>query len=1134
MKIIPNPHAHNSIEYKRRLRIMKLITILCIVSLLPISASTYSQGSLFNLNLTNTSIIDIFNQIEQESGYHFFYNEQYVDLEKKVDINVTEMEITKILDLVLENTSSTYTIIDDDLIVILPKNTIQQLRVTGIVTDGESGEPLPGVNVIIEGTTKGVISDLNGRYTIEVPAPDAILTFSFMGYISKSIPVNSQTAIDIALVPEIKTISELVVVGYGTARKSDVTGAISTIDQKKLLEVPSVDVSQALQGRIPGVTVEQTSTRPGAQSQIRIRGTRSLNASNDPLMIVDGIPFDGNLSDINPFDIKSIDVLKDASATAIYGSRGANGVILITTNRGAISKLTITYDGYYGTGKVAKKYPVFSAEEFVKYRDISGFESGSPYLPQEQHYFTDGESYDWQDEIYKTAIITQHNLTISGGSEKTQSSIGGGYYNETSVMPGQEYTRYSFRGTIDHKINKWLNIGLNTQIAYGITDGEDTDVKDVNGVNAGNLWAICAFSPLVNPYDSLGNVITQPLYPREDGYSPLLINDKSLWEKRRKRFNNINSLYAEVQLLPSLKYRANLGAYYSNEDFGEYYSSESSMKSGAKSSAAIGNRNAYSYTLENLLYYNKDFNTNHNIGITLLYSVQDSYDKESKIDASDMLVDYVQYYNLALSSDPVAVQEDKQINNRRTILSYMARVNYAFKNRYIITLTGRRDGSSVLSEGNKWHNYPAISTAWNIRNEPFMKDISWMDMLKIRLGYGQTSNQAIEPYSTLGKLSQNKYNFGDNFVNGFYNSSLPNTNLGWEYTYSYNAGIDYSFFSGRLAGSIDMYIQKTNDLLLEKSLPVTSGVPGEVYVNAGKTENKGIEISVYADIIRSEDPGGFNWSTDLVYYRNKNKIISLTSGVEKDEGNGWFVGYPIDVIYDYNKIGIWQLNEADTAIYGTHPGDFKIEDVAGGFDADGNPMPDSIIDALDRYVQGPLYPDFELGITNRFSYKNFDLTVVAYAKVGGLLVSTVHQQQSYLNILDGRRNNLKVDYWTPENPTNDHPKPRVGGVSHQFAPTLGYFDATYLKIRTITIGYTFKDKVLSKIKVDGLRVYFTCKNVATLFSPYMKAGGIDPEPTGYGRQGINHVGRPPKDRQLSVGLNTPPSRQFIFGLIVKI
>jgi TonB-dependent starch-binding outer membrane protein SusC len=999
------------------------------------------------------------------------------------------------------------------LFFLVPLTAVAQLvSVKGIVKDVK-GEPLIGVNVVEVGTSVGTITDVNGSFVLKM-SPTAKLKVSYLGYQTAIVEVGGKTNLSVVLQDDNKLLEEVVVVGYGTQKKSDVTGSVSSINSKSLKEVPVANVAQSMMGRIAGVQISQTSTRPGDATQIRVRGARSLSASNDPLIIVDGIPFMGTFNDINPGDVKSVDVLKDASATAIYGSRGSNGVILVTTNRGEVGKTTFKYNGYSGFGNVAKEYQVFDATEFLAMKAQPGA-AAFPLLSQETSGKDAGVNTNWQKLMYETAKIDSHDISISSGTQNLSGTAGLGYYNETAVLPGQGYKRFSARASLDMTINKWFKFGMNTQNAFSIKTGE----------NASNMYNMLANSPLVAPYDASGNVVLQPHNPREDSYSPLLDKNLDLWSQKRNRISTLNSIYAEIKFLPELKYRVNIGLNYSHDDYGEFYSSQSSFKNGGLSSAATSSTTQYNYALENLVYYDKTFNEKHRLGVTGMQSVENQYYAYNSVNGQNMTADYMQFYNLGMAKDGVAVNANAQNYNEKTLLSYMGRLNYSYDNRYLLTATFRSDGSSVLSKGHQWHTYPALALAWNAKNESFLKDNSTLSMLKVRIGYGQTSNQSVNPYQTLGGMSQNKYNFGTSYVYGYYVSSLGNPNVGWEYTTAYNAGIDWGLFDNRVSGSFDVYLQKTSDVLVQQQLLPSSGVSGTILANVGETENKGFEMSIHSENFIAKKSGDFSWTTDLNLGLNRNKIVSLSSGQAQDIGNGWFEGQPIDVIYDYTKLGIWQTTEATEMAKITSPtfvaGDIKIKDLNG----------DGKIDATnDRSIIGKFEPDFVFGFTNRFSFKNFDLGVVTYGQVGGTLVSTIFQGQSYLNRLDGRRNNLKVDYWTTTNPTNAYPRIN-SGTQATYNSTLGYFDASYLKIKTITLGYNIPEKLLKRYSISGLRVYASCNNVVTLFSPYMKAGGVDPQPTNY--FSVENGGGIQQSRQLIVGLNTPPARQFLFGIDFK-
>ncbi|MDO4496715.1 MAG: TonB-dependent receptor [Bacteroidales bacterium] len=983
----------------------------------------------------------------------------------------------------------------------------QDINVKGTVSD-ILGDGMPGVNIIQQGTTNGTISDIDGNFTLKVPQ-GSMLEISFIGYRKKVIEAKSN--LSVTLEEDKEMLDEVVVVGYGTAKKSDVTGSIASVKEATLKEVPAANAAAALQGRVAGVQIKQTSTHPGQESQIRIRGTRSLTASNDPLIVLDGIPFSGTLSDIAPDDIKSMDILKDASATAIYGSRGANGVILISTNKSkGAQKAKVTYNGYVGVGNAMKTYKVFNAKEYLQYKAQPG---NTAWGFAEQEDQSGNTNTNWQDELYRTSVTQSHDISIAGGNDAASASGGINYYKTEAIVPGQDFSRISGRLNSDFKIGTWGKMGFSTRFGYSITNGETSNV----------LGAAILASPLLPAYNPDGSINAQPWGNSgiESAYSPLLFKDKSLWSEERRRFTNYSTAYFETKLgVDWLRYRVNAGFNYSQDQYGNFFASESAQKSGGVSSAKEQNVNTFSYDVENLIYFDKSFGK-HTIGATAMFSAEETTYTMSQYNASDMVADYQKWYNMGNSAGVSAGSPNRY---KRGLLSWMLRANYAYDGRYLATVTWRADGSSVLSEGHKWHSYPAVSLAWNIKNEAFMQDINWLDNLKLRVGYGQTSNQSVAPYSTLAKLNPVKYNFGSggNYI-GYYPSSLANENVGWEYTSSWNYGIDFSVLNGRISGTLDGYAQKTTDLLVNQALPVSSGSWSTILTNIGETKNVGFEATLHTENIVPQQKDGFAWSMDMNLGINRNELTKLQDGVERNEANGWFVGQPIDVIYDYEKLGIWQKGEeTEAAKYGRVPGDIKIKDQNN----------DGKIDAEDKTFVGSMEPDFEYGWTNHFNYKNFDLDIVTYGQVGGTLISTIYQKQLYINQLNGRRNNIWVNYWREDNPTNDFPRVDSNESNDNFKTTTGYYSATYFKIQNITLGYTFPEKLISPLHLSYLRIYASCNNVAYLFSPYMhKTKGISPEATSYysEQNGVNSY----STNKLIVGLDTPAQRQWMVGLSVK-
>ena len=778
------------------------------------------------------------------------------------------------------------------LLCLIPLCSIaQNITVKGIVKDN-LGESVIGANVTEKGTTNGMITDLDGNFSLTVQK-NATLVISYIGYVTQEIAIKGNTNLNIILKEDSKALEEVVVIGYGTARKSDVTGSIASVGGDKLQEMPSTNITYALQNRVAGVDMTQTSSQPGATMQIRIRGTRSLTASNDPLVVLDGIPFMGNLSDINPGDIKSMDILKDASSTAIYGSRGANGVILITTNRGAQgTPAKFTYNGYVGAKSVFSKYPMMDGPKYAEMRKYAGkFENS---LDE-----SDDMNTDWQDLLYRTGMVNSHDVSVAGGTNNGSYSFGAAYYKDQGVIPTQNYTRYSLRGSFDQGVGKYFRFGLTTNSNYNVTKGSNID-----------LYSVLNNTPLANPYNEDGSLKrTVKLNSQDENFvvtRDVVENLEDSWLNEKKGFGTYNNLFAEVQCpwVKGLKYRVNLGLNYRSTKGGVFTGEGiNSSTADTPSTASLEHTETTNWAIENLITYDRTFGK-HQLNIVGMYSAEETVYTKSHIAARDIPAEYLQYYNLGRAEGTITVNPDNWDYQKSGLMSWMGRAMYTYDNRYMLMATVRADASSRLAKGHQWHTYPAVSAGWNIGQESFMDDLEWLDILKVRVGYGQTSNQAVAPYSTWGKLSTRPYNFGPTgYATGYYVSALPNYDLGWEYSSTWNFGLDFTLLGGRLSGTFEYYIQKTSNLLQSVNLPSTSGVSSYVG-NVGKTENKGVEFTLNGTIL--DNHNGWTWDASINISANRNKLTELASGAERDEANNWFVGHPIDAIYDYEKIGLWQ------------------------------------------------------------------------------------------------------------------------------------------------------------------------------------------------------------------------------------
>lgn len=981
---------------------------------------------------------------------------------------------------------------------------VQNRKITGKVSDATTGQAVPGATILLKGTNTAAFTDVDGNYSIEVPGDAAVLVFSLVGYHTQEVVAGARSLINISLAEDVKALEEVIVVGYGAVKKSDVTGAIARIGQKEMEAMPVQNALQAMQGKTAGVDIT-SNERPGEIGSIRIRGERSLNATNSPLYVVDGIPMQGaGIENINPGDIESIEVLKDASSTAIFGSRGANGVVIVTTKRGKAGKMSLNYSGTFSSETMHDRLQMMNSGEWLDYSRAAKMRAGTyngsqtvslandravygsdPYAwAQIEKGWAGGTwdgslvpTYDWTNDGLQTALTQIHTISASGGTEKLQAYGSFGYLDQGGTQPGQSYKRYTGKFSADFKATEWLKMGGNINLTWGDQEYGYNFRKSATG--ASNLYfALQGMLPWTVPYTPEGDYIRNP------GGDVNIINPiREIEYSRNQRVNlrALASLYTEVDfgkmagVLDGLKYRFQFGPDFR---FGRNGVADqaASINGDGNNLVQYNTDMRYSWTLDNLIYYNKNIKK-HAIGVTLLQSASSFYSEGGNMRSFVNTPEELWYNVGSLAS----IQGYGTWLTETQLTSYMARANYGFDDKYLLTVSGRWDGASQLAPGHKWDFFPSAALAWKIDQERFLKEVSWVDQLKLRLGVGVTGNSGISAYATKGAVANNFYHWGEIVAPGMVASDpsarepvvMANPALGWEKTAQYNLGLDFSIFRGRIDGSIDVYKSFTSDLLLTKSLPSLTGYL-RTWDNIGKTENKGVDISINSLNMKTKD---FKWNSTLTFSLDRNKITELSDGKTEDIPNGWFVGEQIGSYYDFVYGGVWKTSEAEEAAkFGRLPGEIKIKDLNG----------DGVIDQNnDRTIIGSRRPKWSGGLLNTFNYKNWELSAFMIGRFG-FTMRTGHE------VLSGRFAMRTLDYWIAGvNEDAEYYAPGAGGENGDtFRSAQGYMDGSFIKLRNVSLGYTFTPQQLKSLKVQNVKLYVQCMNPGLLYS---KIDFLDPD-----------------------------------------
>ena len=983
----------------------------------------------------------------------------------------------------------------------MAEQTVQNILQTGVVkgqvTD-KNGDPVIGATVKVKNAQAGTVTDYDGNFVLNVHNPGT-LVITYIGYLTKEVTFNLGQTLNITIEEDATALDEVVVVGYGVQKKSDVTGSVTSINKDRLSKLPVTNVLQAVQGAAAGVTITQGSSIPGDAPSALVRGRNSINAGTGPYIVVDGIPISksgGSLNDINPADIESMEILKDASATAIYGTNGANGVILITTKHGKDGKPTVSYNGYVGFEDFAKKMDFCNGAQITqRYKDYVAQNPGetmyNDYVKNQNEAAAQaaGQETDWiYDMVSQTGIIQDHNVTVNGGAERIKYFISGDYMSQKGVLKGFNYKRYSMRMNVDADVTNYLKIGTNSYIVSHNRDGGRV-----------NFLMAEAMSPYGQVYNEDGSYCIYPMYTESLFFNPM--RDVNQDHERRQWNINLNA-YAEMDFgniwkpLAGLRYKFNFGYSFVPRRENYYNGAEQNDQNGY---GYIFNAETQSRTVENILTYAKDIQKHH-FDITLLYASSRKKYHDNTATGAKFINDELSWHNLGGGGTQTA----KSYTDLYKTVSQMGRLNYSYDSRYLFTFTVRRDGSSVFGNDNKFGVFPSVALGWNIANEKFMeKAQGWLNNLKLRLSYGKAGNEAIGVYETLAKMSNNALTMDGQSATALYPSSrMGNSGLGWETTKTFNIGLDFGFLNNRINGNIDFYTSTTTDLLLQRNLPKISGY-SNVYMNMGKTANKGLEVTINSKNIVTKD---FTWGTSLVWSWNKNEIKDLYGDQKDDLGNRWFIGQPISVIYDYVMEGIWQKDEIDRGDHlkqdpQAQPGDVKLADL----DGDGKITPEG-----DKKIQGQTTPKWIGGLTNTFTYKNLTLSIFIQTVQG------LKRDNSLLAMASdemGRRNSTtEIGYWTEANPSNEYRS--LSKTSNRW----GYGfprSAAFTRVKDITLSYQFPAQICNMLHLNALTVYASGRNLWTFTS----WKGWDPESDITQRGWRDYENNYPMTKSMVFGLN---------------
>lgn len=1064
---------------------MKLTALLLLMACLQVSARGFSQS--ITISKKNASLQNVFETIEKQTNYKFVYSDVLLKSSKKITISIRNASIDQVMEICLKDLPYMYIISDDFIVIkkliiksIAGKILAQVLpvNVRGKVVNN-SGESLEGITVTVKGTQRSTATDVNGNYNLTDIDSDGILVFTGVGYKAFEKMVGNNTVIDVELQAERQQLTDVVVVGYGMQKRSDITGAVASVPKERLELVPNTNIAQALQGSVPGLQITTNSAgAEGSNVNILIRGRNSIAANNSPLIIWDGIPYSGNISGINPNDVGSIEVLKDASAAAIYGSRGSNGVILITSKKGKKGKISIAYDGSYGIQDIVNKPNYLNGQEFYDFK-IGRLNTSQTISPEEKAVLDAGAAIDWYDLAIRQGQRSQHSLSVMGGSDKMTFYIGTTLLDVKGVTKNDDYSLYSLRPNLEINVTPWLTISSNSQLSLQNRDGLPVEFQDTRNIGGGaNI-----FNPLTTPFNPDGTpaIYANPnLTGSRNPLSNLLVNNTD----RTYRIFSANNIKVDLPFIKGLSYKLNTGIEYQNTSRKTYWGRNVALGLESNGTAATYYSINQNFTIENILTFDRDFGK-HAINFTALYSSQNIDFDLDELTGSGFPSDVLTNYQMSSAS----ILTPNSGNTKENLLSQMGRLNYSFDSKYLATVTMRRDGFSAFGAGKKYGIFPSLALGWNLSRENFMRNVHFLSALKLRASYGLNGNQSISPYNSLATLGRETFVSGTNVLPGFIPNRLANEILGWESTKSFSMGLDFSLLKNRVQGSIDYYNAQTFDLLLNRSISSIHGF-SSILQNIGKTANKGIEVGISSTNIKSKN---FSWASNFNISHNRNKIVDLYGDKKDDVGNRWFIGKPINLIYALQYDGIFRSQEeVDKSLQPTaQPGYVRIKDA----DGDG-----TISASNDRTILGYGDPKFIWGITNIFGFRSFTLMIFFHGVQGITKENPLLQD----NVgVDTRSNTTKKDWWSPTNPTGTHFSNDEKSNSLDINI---YENASFARLKDMSLAYDLPNNLLLKLKLSKLKLYTTVRNLATI----TRYGGLDPE--------------------LQNQRDIPLQREFIFGL----